>query len=355
MSLKRVDPNGTIEINFPTLSGVTVVGAGNTLADSDDATYVEGDPDGLNYDVEMDALTSYDDGDPITLHVRLSLESEDHTGTDADVFLFLQDNHPTNISGTYYVGQFTSGSYNSAAAFPPPFDGTPKELVLPLVVRPGHTLAECVAVLESGTAYVAVNALHIVDAGPLHARVYEMWIEVGETVLSPCYQTLTVADLPGSVAGHGFTYGTLDAYAGRSILDLGFEFTATAATGADFASVGIYAIPDGVLGGWTPLATVSGFHVAAGEHTYSHTFTDAELSDTYAAIKAALAGDAVFAFEVAGDAPSVTLSGASVRVGHKCVVNVAPLRQYPRADGLGVGPKRHYPLPKSRRAAGGYR
>jgi hypothetical protein len=31
-----------------------------------------------------------------------------------------------------------------------------------------------------------------------------------------------------------------------------------------------------------------------------------------------------------------------------------PLRRYPRADGFGVGPTRHYPPPPSRRAAGGY-
>lgn len=31
-----------------------------------------------------------------------------------------------------------------------------------------------------------------------------------------------------------------------------------------------------------------------------------------------------------------------------------PLRRYPRADGLGVGPARHYPPPESRRGAGGY-
>lgn len=31
-----------------------------------------------------------------------------------------------------------------------------------------------------------------------------------------------------------------------------------------------------------------------------------------------------------------------------------PLRRYPREDGYGIGPTRHYPPPKSRRAAGGY-
>lgn len=31
-----------------------------------------------------------------------------------------------------------------------------------------------------------------------------------------------------------------------------------------------------------------------------------------------------------------------------------PLRRYPRADGLGVGPTRHYPPPESRRRVGGY-
>jgi hypothetical protein len=35
--------------------------------------------------------------------------------------------------------------------------------------------------------------------------------------------------------------------------------------------------------------------------------------------------------------------------------NPPPLRRYPRADGLGVGPTRHYPPPESRRGAGGYR
>lgn len=31
-----------------------------------------------------------------------------------------------------------------------------------------------------------------------------------------------------------------------------------------------------------------------------------------------------------------------------------PMRRYPRADGRGVGPKRHYPPPESRRRVGGY-
>lgn len=32
----------------------------------------------------------------------------------------------------------------------------------------------------------------------------------------------------------------------------------------------------------------------------------------------------------------------------------APMRRYPREDGYGIGPTRHWPPPKSRRAAGGY-
>jgi hypothetical protein len=31
-----------------------------------------------------------------------------------------------------------------------------------------------------------------------------------------------------------------------------------------------------------------------------------------------------------------------------------PLRRFPRSDGLGIGPRRHFPPPESRRAAGGY-
>jgi hypothetical protein len=355
MTLKRVDPNGTIEINFPSLSGITVVGAGNTLADASDATYVEGDPDGLNYDVEMDALASYDDGDPITLHVRLSLESEDHTGTEADLFFFLQDNHPTNISGTYYVGQFTSSSYNTAAAFPPPFDGTPKELVLPLAVRPGHTLAECVAVLESGTAYVAVNSLHIVDAGPLHARVYEMWIEVGETVLSPCYETLTATTWDQWADGDdgtsvalgvaGATYSELTPYDGRSILDItaNFRASSTETTESTINSIEVGDAWDGSA--FRNLASSSYVSIpndgVVRDYSVTLTFTE-----DAATIRDALdiAGNAVLMFNTSS-ARDVFIHEASLRVGHKCVVPLNRLRQWPG----GATSIRQYPRRGTRR------
>lgn len=188
MSIKRVDPNGVIEINFPAFNGVTIVGSSsNILGDGDDATYVDGNPDALDYDVEFDALPSYGPTDPIVLHFRISFQT-DVPGTLADMFLFLQDNHPTDITGDWYVGQFTS-SWNSPFQAVGPFDGSIHEYAVPLVPRPsgtgsgygvaGTTLADCLAVLASGTAYVAVNSLDVEGATLLDVRVHEMWLEVG--------------------------------------------------------------------------------------------------------------------------------------------------------------------------------
>lgn len=198
MSLKILRASGPLTVNFPDFNGVTVVGAGDVLADAvtllrvgdtgtdpGDATYVEGDPDALAYCAQLEPLESYTDGDPIMLYVRMSLESEGHSGTDSDVFIFLQDAHPTTVNSTYYRGQFTGSSYNTPVSVSPPFDGTIKTWAAPLVPRPGYTLADCVAVLMSGTAQLAFNSLHINDAGLLHARVYEAWVEVGAKTTSP--------------------------------------------------------------------------------------------------------------------------------------------------------------------------
>lgn len=56
-------------------------------------------------------------------------------------------------------------------------------------------------------------------------------------------------------------------------------------------------------------------------------------------------------------ASGATLQIAEVEVTATWPVRVAPppLRRYPRSDGYGIGPTRHYPPPPSRRAVGGYR
>lgn len=45
----------------------------------------------------------------------------------------------------------------------------------------------------------------------------------------------------------------------------------------------------------------------------------------------------------------------TLTVDYEAARRVYPLRRHPRADGYGLGPKRHYPPPESRRHAGGYR
>lgn len=182
MSVKTLHANGTITVTpFAPAGSVTVVGSAPVLADNHDSTYVHGDPAPGQYNVGLQTLTSYDTGDPIALHIRLSIESDDHTGEETRIYIFLQDGHPDDDSGDFYVAQFTDGAWNHAVALTPPFDGTIHDLVLPLRVRPGHFIDDCVAVLESGTAQMAVNTLTVLDApwDLLNARVYEAWVEVG--------------------------------------------------------------------------------------------------------------------------------------------------------------------------------
>lgn len=172
MAVKILPANGT----FTDVDGVaTIVGAQPVLADDSDATYVETPGFGqANYTVQFPPLVGYEDGDPIALHVRLSVTGGG--GGPGETFLFLQTS-PTDKTGASYVAQF-GPAWNAPQAFTP-MDGTPVYLVLPLRVRPDRTLADVLAALEVG-AYLQVNTLSNFDfdTDPV-ARLYEAWIEVG--------------------------------------------------------------------------------------------------------------------------------------------------------------------------------
>lgn len=51
---------------------------------------------------------------------------------------------------------------------------------------------------------------------------------------------------------------------------------------------------------------------------------------------------------------AVDMAYLAIRITYEMATAPPPLRRYPRADGYGIGPTRHYPPPESRRGAGGY-
>lgn len=52
---------------------------------------------------------------------------------------------------------------------------------------------------------------------------------------------------------------------------------------------------------------------------------------------------------------AIDMAYLAIRITYETPTSPPPLRRFPRADGLGLGPTRHYPPPESRRHAGGYK
>lgn len=376
--------------------GVVVVGAGDVLSDDSDATYVEGDPSPYAINAQLPALTGYADGDTINLHLRLALESDDHTGTSSRLYVFLQDGHPDDDSGSFYVGQFTTASWNTAASFPPPFDGTIRDLVLPLVVAPGFTVGDCATVLASGTAQVAVNTLTILDSRTSQSgvRLYEAWVEVGTP--DGCY----TVDLPayGAIAPYGGTredtLATPDTSTEIVIADV-FQDIAVGTYGAPYdpgANVVLPTIPAGM--GVTDARYVviayreSGNDITADTSSWGYTprgpvnepflYLDSsarsgrylidnlpiggyggelvsEFTESITSLQLDQPLNRLWLSYETSAAPPIHVAYLAIRLTIcPAKSHPPPLRQFPRSDGYGAGPKRIYPRAPNRRAGKSY-
>lgn len=175
LPVNGTDGDSGIELNS---SGASVVASGALppLADSDDATYIEHFTSApLEYMVRIETLAGYSPGDPIALHLRLASVASD--GTTFGTFLFLQDGHPTDTSGTYNVGQF-SASWNTESDFAGA-DNTIHDVVLPFSPASGKTLDDCLAVLAGGDAWLDVNTVYVTDGGFDSVRIYDAYLTVG--------------------------------------------------------------------------------------------------------------------------------------------------------------------------------
>lgn len=187
--------DGGIQLNGSDfLGGVTIVAPTNVapLGDDDDTTYIANTSAGpLDYMVRINALTSWDSGDPINLHLRWSMDCDDHAAVDGETYLFLQNSHPTDRSGDWYIGQFST-HWNSRYPLSSPFDGTIHDTVLSFIPRPsgtgggygvaGTTLDDCLAFLTGGDCWLDVNQLAVFDAGLTEARVIEAYLTVGNPI-----------------------------------------------------------------------------------------------------------------------------------------------------------------------------
>lgn len=175
MTQKILHASGTFAANT---SGATEV-AGGDLTDGSDATYIEGTSSNgvLGYTVGLQALTGYESGDPITLHIRLSLTGGgDPVDATAQVFV-----SPDASPDLTEVGGFSDGSDSGFGFAVPLVDGTIQDFVVPLSMGAWSTTeADVVAALEAG-AFLEVNAIVNRNApGSFVSRVYEAWVAVGE-------------------------------------------------------------------------------------------------------------------------------------------------------------------------------
>lgn len=174
--------------------------------------------------------------------------------------------------------------------------------------------------------------------------------------LSPCFKTLVPTWAAGD--GTGFTTNgepsAIDTYNGPTALDLTLGVTASSVSGGTF-TYHLWADYGG-----SPASEFIGsvdFTLDAGtpESDHVHTLTAADFTSwgtTLADVVAKFSTGAAAVFlESAG---GLVYYDVWVQVGHKCRT-VYPLRRHPRSDGYGLGPKRHYPPPETRRHAGGYK
>lgn len=197
MSIKTLPVDGTAAdgIVVPTLLLPDITIAHDDappLADENDDTWIETRVTGpLDYMVNIATLGTHRDDDPIVLTFRFAIQAGEgiEDAIDASSYLFLQDGHPTDTSGHYYVGQFTNASWNTPIGIGSPYDGSVREMSVGFRPRPagtgsgygvtGKTLKDCLDVLASGDAWLDVNTLQVNDAEHLWARMIEAYLTVG--------------------------------------------------------------------------------------------------------------------------------------------------------------------------------
>lgn len=152
--------NGTITMND---SDAIVVGSGDVLADNDDETYFENTSAvGLTLDHNIGIEPLVTDGVLLSavLNIRASVENHSpiiYPGDGTEMYLFLQDGNPTEVSSTFYVAQFIVGDWNDYKVWDLVPDEGILDIALPLVLRPGKTMADVQTVLESGEALLVVD------------------------------------------------------------------------------------------------------------------------------------------------------------------------------------------------------
>lgn len=199
MSVKTCSVAGTVGDGGIVLnsSGAAVVASGSLppLGDEVDGTYISTNTSApLDYMVRINALTSWSSGDPVSLHLRWSMDCDDHAAVDGETYMFIQYSNPTDVTGDFYIGKFGT-SWISAAGLPGTYDGTVFDTVLPFIPRPsgtgggygvsGTTLDECLALLTSGDCWLDVNQITVFDAGLIEARVIEAFLTVGVATVVP--------------------------------------------------------------------------------------------------------------------------------------------------------------------------
>lgn len=176
MTVKIIRPVGTISQYDPS-GTVTVVGS-TPLADTSDATYIASVGDTIaNVVIGLEILPSYDSGDPITLHMRLSITGDGSpVSANAQIFIATDSSVSNNE-----IASFTDGTSGHYAFDVPLVDGTIQDFVVPLdiVGFSGITLSDVVTALEAG-AFLDINTiLNVNQATPAVVTVYNAWIEVG--------------------------------------------------------------------------------------------------------------------------------------------------------------------------------
>lgn len=176
MSIKIIRPTGTIS-QYDAFGTVTVVGS-TPLADTSDATYIQSVGDHVaNVVIGLDALPSYDTGDPINLHVRLSITGDGFPPDANAEFFIATDSSVSNNE----IASFTDGAVGHYAFNIPLVDGTIQDFVVPLdiVGFSGVVLSDVVTALEAG-AFLDINS--VINHGqttPAVVTVYNAWVEVG--------------------------------------------------------------------------------------------------------------------------------------------------------------------------------
>lgn len=176
MSVKIIRPTGTISQYDPS-GTVTVVGT-TPLADTSDATYIQSVGDNIaNVVIGLDALPSYDTGDSINLHIRLSI-SGDGSPPSANAQAYIATDSSV---GNNEIASFANGTAGHYAFDVPLVDGAIQDFVVPLDIAgfSGTTLADVVTALEAG-AFLDINSISNVNqATPAVVTVYNAWIQVG--------------------------------------------------------------------------------------------------------------------------------------------------------------------------------